>query len=144
MNLSIFGYKVNVLNAIIFMVLGALISSHTMCSCMKVTAKEAMTNLARAALLDEDSNSDIKDSWISKSYGYAANMGNKTRMEKNANIKGTPVPLEETMVYFKDNEFKPSCCPATYSTSTGCACSSPEQIKYLNERGGNRTLPTEF
>mgnify|MGYP001581651499 CR=1 FL=1 len=144
MNISIFGYNINVFNAIIFMILGALISSHTVCGCMKVTAKEAMTNLKNAALLDDNNQSDIKDSWINKSYGYAANMGNKTHLEKNANVKGTHVPLEDTMVYFKDNEFKPSCCPATYSTSTGCACSSSGQVKYLNERGGNRTLPTEF
>ena len=43
-----------------------------------------------------------------------------------------------------DNSFKPSCCPSLYSSSSGCACISPEQMKYMNQRGGNRTFATEF
>jgi len=142
MELTVFGFKINVINAIIFMILGFLISTHTMCGCLKMPIKEAMTN--SFAILDHNNNSDLKNSWVNKSHGYAANMGNKPHIEKNANVKGTPVPLENTMVYFKDNEFNSTCCPSTYSTSSGCACSSPEQIKYLNERGGNRTLTSEY
>lgn len=144
MNYTILGFKFNVINAIIFIVLGMLISSHTLCGCSKISVKEAMTNLANAASLDHNNNADLKNSWVSKSLSYAGNMGYKSILEKHASYKGTDVPLENTMVYFKDNEFQAECCPSTYSTSTGCACTSPEQMKYLNERGGNRTMPTEF
>lgn len=144
MEYSLFGFRFNMLNAVIFLVLGFLVATLTVCSCSKVTVKEAMTNLANAATLDHNNNSDIKDSWVSKSLAYAGNMGYQSELEKHEQYKGTPVPLENTLFYFEDNEFKPECCPSNYSTTTGCACLSSDQMKYLNERGGNRTLPTEF
>lgn len=45
---------------------------------------------------------------------------------------------------FAYNQSRPECCPATYSTSTGCVCTTPEQRKWLNERGNNRNYPTDF
>ena len=36
---------------------------------------------------------------------------------------------------FADTPFKPECCPNTYSTSTGCACMTSEQVKLLKSRG---------
>jgi hypothetical protein len=144
MEFSVLGLKINLLNAAIFLVLGMLIATHTTCACSKVSVKEAMTNLANAASLDHNNNADLLNSWVSKSHTYAGNMGYKSVLDKHENYKGTPVPLENTLFYFQDNEFKAECCPSTYSTSTGCACTSSDQMKYLNERGGNRTLPTEF
>ena len=144
MEYSIFGFKFNVLNALIFVVVGFLICTLSVCSCSKMSAKEAMTNLANAASLDNNNNEDLKGSWMNKSLAYAGNMGYKTVLEKHEQYKGTPVPLENTLFYFQDNDFSPECCPGTYSSSTGCACTSVDQMKYLNERGGNRTLPTEF
>ncbi|MGI9554459.1 MAG: hypothetical protein ACR2M6_00690 [Vampirovibrionia bacterium] len=144
MEIAVPGFKFNIVNAIIFVVVGFLVAVLTACSCSKVSVKEAMTNLANAAPLDHDNNKDLMGSWMSKAFDYAGNMGNKTNLEKHAEYKGTPVPLENTLFFFEDNKFKPECCPSTYSTSTGCACTSEEQMEYLNERGGNRTLPTEF
>ena len=57
-------------------------------------------------------------------------------------ITGGPVPLPENQLdFFFANKFDGSCCakPQQYSSSTGCACISPEQMKYLNRRGGNNT-----
>ena len=63
-------------------------------------------------------------------------------LEKN---EGGPIPLPEgELIFFDTNKFTPECCPSTYSTGDGCLCASPEQMKYLNERGGNRTLTGEF
>ena len=63
-------------------------------------------------------------------------------LEKNV---GGPVPLpEEELIFFDKNKFSPDCCPSTYSSADGCVCASPEQLKYLNERGGNRTLHDEY
>ena len=65
-----------------------------------------------------------------------------TDLEKNV---GGPVPLpEEELVFFDQNKFSPDCCPSNYSSADGCVCASPEQMKYLNERGGNRTLHDEY
>jgi hypothetical protein len=38
---------------------------------------------------------------------------------------------------FANTEFKPECCPTTYSNSMGCACISKDQYNYLITRGGN-------
>jgi hypothetical protein len=45
---------------------------------------------------------------------------------------------------FENTKFSPECCPSNYSSSTGCACMTPEQMKFLGQRGGNRTLNTEY
>jgi hypothetical protein len=64
-------------------------------------------------------------------------------LEKNEG--GGPIPLpEDELLFFDSTKFSPECCPSTYSNSEGCVCASPEQMKYLNERGGNRTLTSEY
>lgn len=64
----------------------------------------------------------------------------------DANSQGLKVPLKEgELDIFAKNPSRADCCSAsTYSTSTGCVCVTPEQMKYLNERGGNRTLTSEY
>jgi len=59
--------------------------------------------------------------------------------------KGQPVPLPAgELAMFSDTQQSANCCPSTYSGSDGCVCASVEQMKYLNKRGGNRTLCSEF
>jgi len=53
---------------------------------------------------------------------------------------GKPIPGTNE-VMFETTKFKPECCPNTYSTSTGCACMTLGQYKWLNERGGNNSPP---
>lgn len=58
--------------------------------------------------------------------------------------QGTEVPLPAgEMFFFAGNKFSPQC-RSSYSSSTGQACLSKEQIDYLNMRGGNRTLADGF
>jgi hypothetical protein len=45
---------------------------------------------------------------------------------------------------FAYNHSSPQCCPSTYSTSTGCVCTTKQQRDWLNTRGSNRTYPTEY
>lgn len=42
------------------------------------------------------------------------------------------------MFMFAFNQSHPDCCPSTYSTSTGCVCTTKEQRDFINKRGGNR------
>ena len=68
-------------------------------------------------------------------------------LQKHKNIKA-PDPSSTTeegvLFLFGGNLSSPSCCGpnigSSFSTSDGCLCTSDEQIKYLNKRGGNRTL----
>ena len=46
--------------------------------------------------------------------------------------------------FLDSTKFSPGCCPSTYSSSTGCACLSPQQISFLNQRGGNRTCSSQY
>lgn len=112
------------------------------------TVKEAFTSMkavaAAPAAIHGALASASTNSWMNKAIQYAGDMGYKDNLKRFAANKGTPVPLENTMYYFQDNKFKPECCPATYSSSTGCACLSEDQVEYLNERGGNRTLTSYF
>lgn len=58
------------------------------------------------------------------------------------NNTGGAVPLPENELnFFYNTKFDPQCCsqPQQYTTSTGCACLTSEQMKYLNQRGGNNT-----
>ena len=50
-------------------------------------------------------------------------------------------PDQDNLFMFKNNQCKPECCGASYSCNGGCVCTTPDQRKYLNERGGNRTSP---
>lgn len=145
MDFKIAGFTFNLFNSILFLVLGMLIGVHTLCSCSTVSIKEGLQMLADAAPVDDKMTMNHgKESWTAKALQYAGNMGYNTILQKHENYKGTKVPLEGTMLYFKDNEFKPECCPSTYSTGDGCACTSVPQIEYLNERGGNRTFSSNF
>ena len=47
----------------------------------------------------------------------------------------------DNLFIFRDNQSKPECCGSSFSTSTGCVCSTPQQRDYINMRGGNRTPP---
>jgi hypothetical protein len=49
-------------------------------------------------------------------------------------------PGPDSLFIFKNNQAKPSCCSASYSSDTGCVCTTPEQRNYINMRGGNRTV----
>ena len=105
--------------------------------------------------LDYKMGDGVKRSWENNNNGVSenatANMRAATLPDDNnafAGLEGNeggPVPLPEgELLIFKTNKFSPECCPSSYSNGDGCVCASPEQMKYLNERGGNRTLASEF
>ena len=56
-----------------------------------------------------------------------------------------PIPLPSgELDMFATTQFKPECCPNTYSTSTGCACMTTGQYNYLVTRGGNNVPYSEY
>ena len=56
-----------------------------------------------------------------------------------------PVPLPDgEMLMFSNTEFKPECCPNTYSNGSGCACMTTGQYNYLINRGGNNVPYSEY
>jgi hypothetical protein len=56
-----------------------------------------------------------------------------------------PVPLpKDELDMFATTQFKPECCPNAFSSSTGCACMTVEQLNYLNLRGGNNVPYSQY
>jgi hypothetical protein len=104
------------------------------------------------AAIDYKMGDGVKKSWENKNTILNNNPSPIDSNNDSANIysdleknEGGPIPLkEDEMLIFDTNKFSPDCCPSSYSTGEGCLCASPEQMKYLNERGGNRTLTGEF
>jgi hypothetical protein len=89
--------------------------------------------------LNEVQNGDVAGMWVTKANTYASDFGYGV-INNTGSAYTADEPLKNgEMVMFAKNKFKPECCPAPYSSSTGCVCMTPEQINYLNTRGGNRT-----
>ena len=62
-----------------------------------------------------------------------------------ANRKPQEFPLPEGQMDIMANmEFKPECCPNTYSSSEGCACMDMATYQYLENRGGNNVPFSEY
>ena len=73
-------------------------------------------------------NDNKKEHEINIYKDLETNIGSKSNLSTNE------------MSFFDNTTFNPECCPSNYSTSSGCACMTPEQMKFLGQRGGNRTL----
>jgi hypothetical protein len=59
--------------------------------------------------------------------------------------KQQSLPLENgQMDFLANSEFKPECCPSTYSTSSGCWCGTSKDYNYLVMRGGNNVPYSEY
>jgi hypothetical protein len=162
MELKLFGYEARLEIVVACIIIGMIAGLFMFCDCFQYNILEGMTSndmndkskskKAGVESFVNLSNNDlnIDDSytmgWVQTAKRYASGMGNKNRLNTYKDNVGTPVPLPEgELFFFADNKFKPECCPSTYSDSMGCACLSQDQVNYINQRGGNRTLgPTEF
>ena len=144
MEFKVFGLECRLEVIIICLVIGFILGGHLLCSCSRIGLKEGMAIMGTS--LDWKINEGLPNSWTTKADNYSHEMGYSSSQSKWEQNRGTAVPLPEGQLFmFADNEFKPECCPSTYSSSNGCACMTEEQVKYLNERGGNRSMaPAEF
>jgi len=109
----------------------------------KIQVKGAGAGIEGLALMGSDlnevQNGDVAGMWVTKANTYASEFGYGI-INNTGSAYSADEPLKNgELVIFAKNRFKPECCPAPYSSSTGCVCMTPEQINYLNTRGGNRT-----
>ena len=140
--MNFMGFKFNLVNIAIALLIGSLIGSTLLCSCSKVNVKEGLAIMG-AEIGWNMSQGVPGDTWAN-ARDNDLQSGNTTNMYAALkNNVGGEVPLpEDQMNFFYANKFDPACCfkPQQYSTGAGCACISVEQMKYLNERGGNNTV----
>ena len=130
----------NLLIVIVSILIGFIICLNTTYGCSRCadSTKEKFT--LRGSPVAYNMGSGVPDDTFSQS-GAAINSNMYASLENN--VAGQ-VPLPESELFlFYNNKFSPECCykPQQYSSSTGCACISVEQMKYLSSRGGNNTLP---
>ena len=161
MELKVLGYSARLELIIIAVVIGTVLGAHLFCSCTSFSVggmpsdvgsviKEAFTQQLGSddygAALNYSMDSGIPvTNWENAARNYAKQIGSQDNTKSGQFHKGGPIPLPPgELLIFAQNEVKPECCPSYYSSSTGCVCTSQKQWDYLNQRGGNRTLSTEF
>ncbi len=63
------------------------------------------------------------------------------KLSDQAALKGPPVDgvkgSPEKMFMWANNVTSPQCCPSTFSTSTGCVCSTKNQRRFVASRENN-------
>ena len=66
----------------------------------------------------------------------------KDHLTKSTNegppVDGNSDDNRKQLFMFAYNKSSPDCCPSTYTTSTGCICTTKAQRDYINQRGNNR------
>ena len=150
MELEVMGFKFRLEVLIVGAIIGCIMCCHVLFSCSKVSGKEGMHVLGAA--VDYTMGKGVKGSWDTRETQKGPSVAWRSQ---NHDATGSNfVGPDKSMSFFADTQFKPECCGATYSsqgglttqgvTSSGCACLNKEQMDYINTRGGNRTLPTEF
>ena len=142
-SIKLFGHSVDVMTASVCLIVGVLLGGHILCesSATSRVAENFMADRHIAYTRDgiprfhtpcnlDDVSSGRPSQWFS---GLARN------------TQGLKPPLKDgQMDIFAKNRIAPDCCPSIYSSSDGCVCITEDQMRYLNQRGGNRTQPTEY
>ncbi len=165
MEVAFGSYKFRVEILIMIVVVFWIMFGHLLCSCCLVSFKEGMAVLTTAATKrgsrklgftnmtfePEFASSKSSDtimpssSWSMPTLVYSPGATPSAGAKSIYDRKKQPVPLPEgEMDMFATTEFKPSCCPNAYSTSTGCACMTVDQYKWIKNRGGNNVPYSEY
>lgn len=143
---KLFGYKFNIALVIACIILGYVIGTFTVCSCSRITVKEGM-QLLSGAPIGYKMGKGVSGSWDSNPKGMATTEDMYKKLEGNSAPSPVEMLKEGKLDIFGENKFSPTCCANSgtgYSNSSGCLCTSSEQVQYLNSRGGNRTYASEY
>jgi len=165
-NMLLFGYKINTMLVVLLVIAIVVIFTSSVCGTCDVPGiiegledmakgasekkeekkKEGYTNFEDSASysLANYSPQDTS-SWstpdLTLTRGKQPSAGAKSIMNRPAQ----PIPLPEgEMLMFANTDFKPECCPNTYSNSMGCACMTTAQYGHLVSRGGNNVPYSEY
>jgi hypothetical protein len=141
MEIKILGQTMRIEIILLCMIIGGFISINVFCSCAGGLREgfQVGTDLI-GATIGYRMGEGVNTSWDKNKDPSSANVYNT--LETNV---GGQVPLPDGELYmFYNNKNSPDCCPSSYSADNGCVCASKEQMVYLNRRGGNRTLDSEY
>ena len=105
----------------------------------------ANINYGESSLYDLDNNPIDTSSWSAQDMtirpGQPVSAGVKAFMARPQ--QQLPLP-EGEMDFFANADFKPECCPSSFSTSTGCWCGTLKDYTYLQNRASNNVPYSEY
>lgn len=164
MDITIGSYKLRLEYAIIIVFLIVVIFGHTMCSCRHSELLEGFEakkdDKVKPMIAGPKPVPTIAAPVTEGFSNYKTNAGPQFA-ENNSDFTHLPVsqwtsvvnvgpqnanqpPSSDSMDFFANTQFKPECCPNTYSGSEGCACMSNSQYNTLISRGGNNVPYSEY
>ena len=130
-----------------------ILFGHTLASCFRYTGKEGFSSRYGTNLdvRDQAPFSLTSDVPVDTSNWFNANLTYQKGQTPGAAVQSIlarqtgelPLP-DDQLLMFANTDFKPECCPNTYSNSMGCACMSVDQYSYLTNRGGNNVPYSEY
>jgi hypothetical protein len=132
---------------ILIMVVFLVLFGHLFCACAQTTPMEAFTgaNTNNGASAPSNTRPVDTTSWFTPNLSYSPGQPLSQGIQNILNRPAQKLPLQNgNMLLFQNNEFSPSCCPNTYSNSSGCACMTVGQYNYLIGRGGNNVPYSEY
>jgi len=154
MDISLFGYKINLEIIILIGVIYLILVGHTFCGSCKffglMEGREgfvgANTNNGASAPYTLKNYAPVDtSSWSQPSMVIAPGKPISAGAQAILNRPSQPIPLPKgEMDMFATTQFRPECCPNTFSQSTGCACMTTGQYNYLRTRGGNNEPYSEY
>ena len=76
-------------------------------------------------------------------FTYLSSQGpTKPVFTDNSSLNGPPVDghpdSDKKMFMLANNRTSPNCCPSTFSTSTGCVCTTKNQRDFIASRGSGK------
>ena len=152
MNFELFGFKINIKHILALVVLYFIISSFLVCSCSRVNSlQEGMAVLGSD--VSYKMGEGVSSSWENRKSEQGPSLAH--RPQNHDAYQSQMADIEQTMDFFANTEFSQECCGSSYTgfggllsgggtTGAGCACLNKKQIDFINQRGGNRTLITEY
>lgn len=152
MEIKVLGMKLRVELILMVLFLGWIAWLLMVRECSKITVKEGLAML-QGSPLDHRMGENVHGSWDMKR--NPENPVFDWSPHDHASYQSEHLHPDDSLHYLAETEFKPECCSSRYSskggllrsggaTSGGCACLSEKQLAYLNSRGGNRGIGSEF
>lgn len=148
---KVLGVTISMEYVIIGILLYFILTGHMICGSSKISLQEGL-QMITGSPLDYKMGTGVPGSWDTRNQEKGTSV--EWRSQDHDSYNSSMISPDKDLFFFGKTEFKPTCCGSNYSanggltsqgyTSGGCACLSKEQMSYLNTRGGNRTLPTEY
>lgn len=82
-------------------------------------------------------------------FSYLGSQGpQKPVFSDNSALNGPPIDgvtgSDKKLFMFANNRTSPNCCPSTFSTSTGCVCTTKNQRDFIASRGNQGPIKLEM